>query len=70
MLFLVLLLPLSLAKREYCHILDNPEYPLLSKDGDVLIGAIFAIHDGTQVESIPYTEKPQPLICIRFVVIE
>lgn len=70
MLFLVLPLSLSLTKAEYCHILENPEYTLLTKDGDVLIGAIFAIHDGTQVESLTYTEKPQPLICIRFVVME
>lgn len=68
MLFLGLFLSLSLAKGEYCHILENPEYPLLSNDGDVLIGAIFAIHDGTQLELLQYTEKPHPLICIRFVV--
>lgn len=70
MLSFVLFLSLSLAKGEYCHILENPEYPLLSKDGDVLIGAIFSIHDATQVESLQYTEKPQPLICIRFVVMK
>ncbi|XP_053478336.1 extracellular calcium-sensing receptor-like [Ictalurus furcatus] len=64
MLYLVLLLYFSLAKGENCHILGNPAYPLLSKDGDVIIGAIFSIH-GTQVQSLPYTEKPQPLICIR-----
>ncbi|XP_053534294.1 extracellular calcium-sensing receptor-like [Ictalurus punctatus] len=53
------------AEGENCHILENPAYPLLSKDGDVIIGAIFSIH-GTQTQSLPYTEKPQPLICIRF----
>ncbi|XP_053534293.1 extracellular calcium-sensing receptor-like [Ictalurus punctatus] len=52
-----------LARGENCHILDNPEYPLLSKDGDVIIGAIFSIHRGTQMQSMAYTEKPQPLIC-------
>ncbi|XP_060780402.1 extracellular calcium-sensing receptor-like [Neoarius graeffei] len=66
MLYLGLLLSLSLAKGENCHILGNPAYPLLSKDGDVTIGAIFSIHGGTQMQSLPYTEKPQPLICIRF----
>ncbi|XP_053479632.1 extracellular calcium-sensing receptor-like [Ictalurus furcatus] len=66
MLFLVLLLYLNLAKGENCHILENPAYPLLSKDGDVIIGAVFSIHDGTQMQSLLYTEKPQPLICIRF----
>ncbi|KAF4071906.1 hypothetical protein AMELA_G00268180 [Ameiurus melas] len=63
MLFLVLFVSLRLAKGENCHILDNPEYPLLSKDGDVIIGAIFSIHRGTQLQSMAYTEKPQPLIC-------
>ncbi|XP_060733757.1 extracellular calcium-sensing receptor-like [Tachysurus vachellii] len=50
---------------ENCYILENAGDPLLSKDGDVIIGAIFAIHDGTQVQLLTYTEKPQPLICIR-----
>ncbi|XP_053090928.1 extracellular calcium-sensing receptor-like [Pangasianodon hypophthalmus] len=54
-----------MAKGEYCHILENPANPLLSKDGDVTIGAIFSIHRGTQMQSLAYTEKPQPLICIR-----
>ncbi|XP_046720798.1 extracellular calcium-sensing receptor-like [Silurus meridionalis] len=53
------------AKEETCHILGNPADPLLSKNGDVMIGAIFPIH-GTQVQSLAYTEKPQPIICIRF----
>ncbi|XP_058244131.1 extracellular calcium-sensing receptor-like [Hemibagrus wyckioides] len=44
--------------------MENPENPLLSKDGDVIIGAIFTIHRGTQIQSLTYTEKPPPLICI------
>ncbi|XP_053090987.1 extracellular calcium-sensing receptor-like [Pangasianodon hypophthalmus] len=56
----------SMANGENCQILENPAYPLLSNDGDVIIGAVFSIHDGTQMQSLPYTEKPQPLICIRF----
>ncbi|XP_053356946.1 extracellular calcium-sensing receptor-like [Clarias gariepinus] len=58
----------SLTNGEYCHILESPEYPLLSKDGDVIIGASFSIyiHDATQMVSVAYTEEPKPLICIRF----
>ncbi|XP_026783485.1 extracellular calcium-sensing receptor-like [Pangasianodon hypophthalmus] len=56
----------NMAKGENCRILENPAYPLLAKDGDVIIGAVFSIHDGTQMQSLPYTEKPHPLICIRF----
>ncbi|XP_053356795.1 extracellular calcium-sensing receptor-like [Clarias gariepinus] len=66
MLFLVLLFPFRLSKGENCHILENPASPLLSKDGDVIIGAIFSIHSGTQMQSLSYIEKPQPLICNRF----
>ncbi|XP_060780417.1 extracellular calcium-sensing receptor-like [Neoarius graeffei] len=54
-----------LANGENCHILENPEDPLLSKDGDVIIGAIFSVHMCTDMQSLEYTEKPQPLICIR-----
>ncbi|KAK2847801.1 hypothetical protein Q7C36_009483 [Tachysurus vachellii] len=66
MLLLILLLSLFMARGENCHILENPAYPLLSKDGDVIIGAVFSIHSGTQMQSLTYTEKPQPFICIRF----
>ncbi|KAK2847810.1 hypothetical protein Q7C36_009492 [Tachysurus vachellii] len=66
MLFIVLLFTLSLAKGEYCHILENPSDPLLTKHGDVIIGAIFTIHRETQMQSLTYTEKPQPLICNSF----
>ncbi|XP_060780389.1 extracellular calcium-sensing receptor-like [Neoarius graeffei] len=65
MLFLVHLLTLSLAKGENCHILENPGDPLLSKDGDVIIGAIFSVRTCPQTQSLAYTVKPPPLICIR-----
>ncbi|XP_026783478.3 extracellular calcium-sensing receptor-like [Pangasianodon hypophthalmus] len=66
MFFLVLLLYFSLAKGENCHILDSPAYPLLSKDGDVIIGGLFSIHGDIKLLSLPYTEKPEPLICTSF----
>lgn len=53
-----------------CNIMENPAYPLLSKDGNVIIGAVFSIHDGTELQSLAYTEKPKPLTCIRFVVLD
>ncbi|XP_053356960.1 extracellular calcium-sensing receptor-like [Clarias gariepinus] len=65
MQFLAILLTFSQAKAENCHILESPESTLLSKDGDVIIGAIFSIHRGTELQSLSYTEKPQPLTCIR-----
>lgn len=66
----LLTISLGMAKEENCHILENPAYPLLSKNGDVIIGAVFSIHSGTQIQSLQYTAKPQPLICIRFVVVD
>lgn len=69
MLFIILLLSHSLAKGEKCLILANLANPLLYKDGDVIIGAVFPIHRGTQMRSLEYTEKPQALNCIRFVVV-
>ncbi|XP_060780393.1 extracellular calcium-sensing receptor-like [Neoarius graeffei] len=59
-------MPFFPTKGENCHILENTKNPLLSKDGDVIIGAIFSIHRGTLMQSLAYTEKPQPLTCIRF----
>lgn len=67
MLLILLPLSFSLAKGESCYIQEKPENPLLFKDGDVKIGAIFSIHRGTETQLLEYTEKPQHLICIRFV---
>ncbi|XP_060733739.1 extracellular calcium-sensing receptor-like [Tachysurus vachellii] len=55
-----------LAKGDNCHILDNPAYPLLSKNGDVIIGGLFSIHGDIKLPLLPYTEKPEHLICTSF----
>ncbi|KAK2847814.1 hypothetical protein Q7C36_009496 [Tachysurus vachellii] len=66
MIFFVLLLYFRLAKGDNCHILDNPAYPLLSKNGDVIIGGLFSIHGDIKLPLLPYTEKPEHLICTSF----
>ncbi|XP_062861032.1 extracellular calcium-sensing receptor-like [Trichomycterus rosablanca] len=66
MYFHLLLLSLNLVKADNCKILDDPASPLLSKDGDVIIGGLFSIHGGIEVPSLSYTEKPPPFICTRF----
>jgi len=46
--------------------MGDPKYPLLSKDGDVTIGALFPIHS---IETLPlykFQQKPQLLSCSRF----
>ncbi|KAM9481506.1 extracellular calcium-sensing receptor-like [Clarias gariepinus] len=43
--------------------IGNPEYPQLSKDGDVIIGGTFSIHSKIALQTPSFTEKPQQLIC-------
>ncbi|XP_007231601.4 extracellular calcium-sensing receptor-like isoform X1 [Astyanax mexicanus] len=68
MLFHTLLLSLSLlakGQKPLCHILESPEYPLLSKDGDVTIGGAFSIHSDVTLPTMSFTEKPNSFICSR-----
>ncbi|KAM9733716.1 extracellular calcium-sensing receptor-like [Menidia menidia] len=46
-----------------CEILESPEFPLLSKNGDVIIGGAFSIHSKIKQPSLLFTEKPAPLKC-------
>ncbi|XP_027017452.2 extracellular calcium-sensing receptor [Tachysurus fulvidraco] len=46
-----------------CQMIGNPEYPQLSKDGDVIIGGAFSIHSKITLQPLSFTEKPQRLIC-------
>ncbi|XP_024132776.2 extracellular calcium-sensing receptor-like [Oryzias melastigma] len=47
----------------FCHVLESPELPLLSKEGDVMIGGAFSIHSKIAQPSLSFTEKPTPLTC-------
>ncbi|KAK7905212.1 hypothetical protein WMY93_017819 [Mugilogobius chulae] len=46
-----------------CKIIDNPELPLLSKPGDVIIGGAFSIHSQVSQHPLLFTQKPTDLIC-------
>lgn len=50
----------------FCHVLESPELPLLSKEGDVMIGGAFSIHSKIAQPSLSFTEKPTPLTCSRY----
>lgn len=55
------------AEKANCQMIGNPEYPQLSKDGDVIIGGAFSIHSKITLQTLSFTERPQRLICTRFV---
>ncbi|KAK6296395.1 hypothetical protein J4Q44_G00325370 [Coregonus suidteri] len=46
-----------------CRILGSPEFPLLSKEGDVTIGGAFSIHTKITETPLSFTETPPPLTC-------
>ncbi|XP_077050161.1 extracellular calcium-sensing receptor-like [Siphateles boraxobius] len=46
-----------------CSIIGQPEYPLLSKDGEIIIGGAFSIHGKINLEMPSFTEKPHRLLC-------
>ncbi|KAK7151670.1 hypothetical protein R3I94_008117 [Phoxinus phoxinus] len=43
--------------------MGDPKYPLLFKDGDVTIGALFPIHSIETLPSFEFKQKPQLLSC-------
>lgn len=50
--------------------IGDPKYPLLSKDGDITIGGVFAINKKEMLPSFEFTKRPQLLSCSRFVTLE
>uniref|UniRef100_A0A3B4VS28 Olfactory receptor C family, g5 n=2 Tax=Seriola dumerili TaxID=41447 RepID=A0A3B4VS28_SERDU len=65
-LALVVLLVVFVAAEEeapICQILGSPESPLLSKEGDVMIGGAFSIHSKITQPPLSFTEKPTRLTC-------
>nr|XP_033486340.1 extracellular calcium-sensing receptor-like [Epinephelus lanceolatus] len=65
LVFIGLLLAFGAAEEEapFCQILGNPEFPLLSKEGDVMIGGAFSIHSKITQPPLSSTEKPTRLTC-------
>ncbi|XP_065134765.2 extracellular calcium-sensing receptor-like [Paramisgurnus dabryanus] len=51
------------AENTLCQMMGDPKYPLLSKDGDITIGGLFAIHKQETLSSFEFKQKPQLLYC-------
>ncbi|KAM9359491.1 extracellular calcium-sensing receptor-like [Symphorus nematophorus] len=63
LVFTGLLLAAAEKKSPFCQILGSPEFPLLSKEGNVMIGGAFSIHSKIAQPSLSFTEKPTRLTC-------
>ncbi|XP_059420341.1 extracellular calcium-sensing receptor-like [Carassius carassius] len=46
-----------------CRMMGYPKHPLLSKDGEIMIGALFAIRSKETFPSFEFAQKPQLLSC-------
>lgn len=57
------------AENTLCQMMGNPKYPLLSKEGDITIGALFVIHSEVSLPSFEFTQKPNLLSCSRYVIV-
>ncbi|KAL2095681.1 hypothetical protein ACEWY4_007829 [Coilia grayii] len=64
-LFALLLVYISVAKavKPVCHLMGMPEAPLLSKEGDVVIGGAFSIHSKITHPQITFRGRPEPVTC-------
>lgn len=49
-----------------CEMLGSQEFPLLSKEGDIIIGGAFSIHSQISIHPLSFTETPERLICSRY----
>lgn len=54
------------ADARQCRIMGRPESPLLSKDGDIIIGGAFSIHSQMSKRDLSFRETPGHLRCSRY----
>lgn len=48
-----------------CEMMGRPEFPLLSQEGDIIIGGAFTLHNQMSKPSISFGETPEDLTCSR-----
>ncbi|XP_066566547.1 extracellular calcium-sensing receptor-like [Amia ocellicauda] len=53
----------TLSEKYICRMRGETEFPLLSKDGEIIIGGAFSIHSKTKDQMLLFHNKPQPLGC-------
>ena len=69
MLLLLLLVLLAVGgcrvqgEEPVCRMLGSPEFPLLTKEGNVTIGGAFSIHSKITEPPLSFTDTPQPITC-------
>ncbi|XP_049339701.1 extracellular calcium-sensing receptor-like isoform X2 [Astyanax mexicanus] len=47
----------------FCSLQGEPVYPQLSKEGDIMVGAIFHFHSKWQIADLSYSVRPPPVKC-------
>lgn len=48
-----------------CKMMGRPEFPLLSQEGDIIIGGAFTLHNQMSKPSLSFGEMPEDLTCSR-----
>uniref|UniRef100_A0A8C4S2G4 Extracellular calcium-sensing receptor-like n=1 Tax=Erpetoichthys calabaricus TaxID=27687 RepID=A0A8C4S2G4_ERPCA len=64
-LTIILLIHLAWTEEPICRLLGRPDKPLLSKNGDIIIGGIFTIHSSTTGIKPTFRTMPETLKCKR-----
>ncbi|XP_051778491.1 extracellular calcium-sensing receptor-like [Erpetoichthys calabaricus] len=60
---LLLCIEMSMAETPVCQLYGTPGFPQFSKDGRVIIGAIFSIHDTINSVKLSFQAKPDHVKC-------
>uniref|UniRef100_A0A3B3DDB9 Extracellular calcium-sensing receptor-like n=1 Tax=Oryzias melastigma TaxID=30732 RepID=A0A3B3DDB9_ORYME len=64
-LFVVIVRILAEEETAVCEMWGSPEFPLLFKSGDIMIGGAFFVHSQVSASSVTSSDAPDPLICTR-----